>query len=526
MSEHSPNPSIINHLKVLDQKRDDWRETVVEPLAQIGAPAVAGLIERLHLTVDLDVRQRAAVILGRLGSNADGAMPALIECVVDRNRDMRNESIRALKQIDPNWLTSAAALSAIPLFIEKLGRRSPNEVHNVAKLALSSIGGPAVPELIRTLSSSGDDQQQGLVAETLGRIGSDAASAVSPLNQALSSEHLHVRRLAAEALGQLGQAAEPAVTKLLQTLTDESLGVRGVAAKSLAQIESAFEVAAPAVFRLLANKFDELRNDAVEALAAMGPGTVPMIVELLEAPNIENLLQGRLEQLEQDLKNYQEWVKRRHPNKGELLTQDEFNSIKISERWLLEEISSEFDQTVRLAAIEVLAKIGPPAQEAEPTLLTLLTDERLELRAASAKALAEIRPETSAALNALMQTLLDRQESVRSAAVGALDAIEPEWRVTPMADQMMDTLIDGMKQGNSTAGAPLVRFGPVAAPKLIGLLRDESRSVRQPAVELLGQIGSDAASVMDALEAVVATDPHGLVRRAAGEALKQIRQAS
>jgi HEAT repeat protein len=276
-------PAVNALLKELDRNQTYRQETVVESLVQIGLPAVAGLIKRLGSSTDLDVRQRAALILGRIGPDASDAMAALIESVVDRDRDMRNGAIRALKQIDPNWVMSEVTQRAIPMLTEKLGSRLAG-VQNTAKLVLSTIGPPAVPDLIRALSNAEDDQHQALAAETLGRIGASAASAVSPLNQALSSEHMHVRRLAAEALGRMGSASEPAVTNLLQMLADESLAVRGVAAKALAQIESAIALAAPAVLQLLVHKSEAIRQDAVDALAAMGPSTIPLIVDLLEAP--------------------------------------------------------------------------------------------------------------------------------------------------------------------------------------------------------------------------------------------------
>ncbi len=527
MSEHSPGPAderaVDALLKALDRNQPDQQETVVESLVQIGAPAVAGLIERLGSTTELDVRQRAALILGCIGPRAHDAMTALIESVMDRDLSMRNAAIRALKRIDPNWLASEATQRAMPMLIEKLGSPSTG-VQNTAKLVLSTIGAPAVPELIRALSNAEDDQHQGLAAETLGRIGADAASAVSPLNQALSSEHIHVRRLAAEALGRIGSASEPAVAKLLQALADKNLAVRGVAAKALAQIESAIEVAAPAVFQLLVHKSDTVREDAVEALAAMGLPTVPLLVELLEAPNIHHLLQGRLQELEQNVKNYQLWLERQYENKDQLLSHHEASNVDWYRRELVAELTPEFAATVRLAAVEVLSEIGPPAQDAASTLLAMLTHERSDMREAAAKALAAIRPETSAALNALMRALLDRHSPVRAAAGAALDAIEPEWRATPMADQAMQSLIADMKQGQSAAGAPLLRFGWAAVPKLIELLGDESRSVRQPAVDLLGELGPEAASAIPALAEIAANDENGLVRRAAQRALKQIRQ--
>ncbi|WP_089718834.1 HEAT repeat domain-containing protein [Candidatus Entotheonella palauensis] len=510
-------------LKELDRNQSYRQETVVASLVQIGYPAVAGLIKRLGPSTDLDVRQRAALILGRIGPDARDAMAALIESVVDRDRDMRNEAIRALKQIDPNWLTSEVTQQAIPMLIEKLGSRSDG-VHNTAKLVLSTIGTPAVPDLIRTLSNAEDDQHQGLAAETLGRIGVDAASAVSPLNQALNSDHLHVRRLAAEALGRIGPAAEPAVPNLLQKLADESLAVRGVAAKALAQLESAFEVAAPAVLQLLVHKSAAVRQDAVDALATMGLCTIPLIVDLLEAPDIHHLLQGRLQQLEENVRTYQRWLERQYENQDQLLSRHEASNIDWYRHELAAELTPEFDATVRLAALQVLSEIGPPTQSAEPTLLSMLRHERPDMREAAAKALAVIRPETSATVNALMHVLLDRYEPVCMAAELALDVIEPEWRVTPMADPVMQSLIVEMKQGHSAAGIALLRFGRAAVPKLMGLLGDESRTVRQSAIDLLGTIGPDAESAIAALADVADNDANGLVRRAAERALMQIRQ--
>ncbi len=171
-------------LRELDRHQSSRREMVIESLVQIGAPAVAGLIARLGPSTDLDVRQQAASILGRIGRDASGAIAALIESVVDRDRDMRNGAIRALKQIDPNWLTHEATQRAIPMLVEKMGSRSAG-VQNTAKLVLSTIGAPVVPDLIRALSNSSDDQYQGLVAETLGESGPLRPRV--PLNQALAN---------------------------------------------------------------------------------------------------------------------------------------------------------------------------------------------------------------------------------------------------------------------------------------------------------------------------------------------------
>ena len=107
-SSPTDQPAVNALLRELDRNQTYRRDVVVASLTQIGFPAVAGLIERLAPSTDLDVRQRAAMILGRIGPDASGSMAALIESVVDRDRDMRNGAIRALKQIDPNWVMSEA----------------------------------------------------------------------------------------------------------------------------------------------------------------------------------------------------------------------------------------------------------------------------------------------------------------------------------------------------------------------------------------------------------------------------------
>ena len=193
-------------------------------------------------------------------------------------------------------------------------------------------------------------------------------------------------------------------------------------------------------------------------------------------------------------------------------------------RELMAELTPEFATAVRRAAVQVLIELGPLAQAAVPSLIESLTDQSMEVRQAAAQALAQIRPESTAARTALMKALLDHHESVQSAAEEALNALEPQWRSTPLADDFMQSVADGIKPDRLAPGAVLTRMGQVAVPKLIELLRAESRSVRESATERLGQMGHVAESAIAALEEVAQNDSNGLVRRAAERALEQIRK--
>ncbi len=509
-------------LRDLEKNIPAWRDKVMEPLVQIGTPAVPGLIQRLLPEKELDVRQRTALILGRIGPDAGDAIPALIEASVDRDRSMRKAAAEALNKIDCTWPTGSHAQPAVPQLVEKLRSRSSDEVRNAAKVTLSQIGPLAVPELIQAVGNQEDNNLQSLAAETLGRIGEEAASAVSALTQALSSDQIHVRRGAAEALGQIGPAAEPVVPALLQALDDKNLAVRGSAAKSLARIGPAVDVAAPAVLQLLADGSEEVRRDTIKALAEMGPASVPLLIELLEARDIHHILRGRLKEFEQNFKNYMRWLQHYNSDKGQQLSRDAIVNFDWHRRELLEEFTPEFTATVHEAAVRVLREIGPPAHTAIPTLMKTLTYQDSGIRQTAAQALGQIGPQAIAAIPSLIKALLDSNGPVREAAGEALHEINPEWSSTSEADNGSEFLAEELKKGQPAAGPVLERIGSRAVPELIALLRDKDRIVRQTAAEILGRIGKGAQPAIPALHEASQKDSNRLVREAAERALERM----
>lgn len=65
------------------------------------------------------------------------------------------------------------------------------------------------------------------------------------------------------------------------------------------------------------------------------------------------------------------------------------------------------DRELRVAAARALARIGPPAQEAVPDLITALEDDDEDLRKAAVHALGQIGNAASAAVPKLMDELKD-----------------------------------------------------------------------------------------------------------------------
>jgi len=71
---------------------------------------------------------------------------------------------------------------------------------------------------------------------------------------------------------------------------------------------------------------------------------------------------------------------------------------------------TDVDPSVRIQAAEVLARIGPQAEEAVPDLIVALDDENEEVRKAAARALGQIGPAAAAAVPALMRSMRESEE--------------------------------------------------------------------------------------------------------------------
>ncbi|MFM9066635.1 MAG: HEAT repeat domain-containing protein [Planctomycetota bacterium] len=86
-------------------------------------------------------------------------------------------------------------------------------------MALSRIGSASVPALREALQSA-EPSMRSRAADTLAKIGPDAADAVPDLIVNLNDPDLRVRKSAARALGQIGPKAAPAVPTLMKAITE------------------------------------------------------------------------------------------------------------------------------------------------------------------------------------------------------------------------------------------------------------------------------------------------------------------
>jgi HEAT repeat protein len=151
------------------------------------------------------------------------------------------------------------------------------------------------------------------------------------------------------------------------------------------------------------------------------------------------------------------------------------------------------DHRVRWNIPVALARLGPSARAALPTLARMARAQLRELRQpfTAAQAIASIdsaSPEAQALLEPLVATLRNAPES---------------WQ-------------------RFQAALALGRFGPRAAtavPSLRAALKSDSADVRQRAASVLGQIGRAALTAAPDLQACARADSDQAVRRVAEEAL-------
>jgi HEAT repeat protein len=124
-------PGLVIGLAMDDPRIHNGAVTV---LSQIGRPAVPSLRKALGTHGNAWVRHRAAMTLGLIGPEAQGAVPTLREALKDRSPDVRRASAKALGQIGKG---SGAVVSAL-----RLAQHDPDEsVARAAGEALGRIGG-------------------------------------------------------------------------------------------------------------------------------------------------------------------------------------------------------------------------------------------------------------------------------------------------------------------------------------------------------------------------------------------------
>jgi HEAT repeat protein len=437
-------------------------------------------------------RIAAIQALGAFGAEAERTVPELAK-ILSTDRDVR-----------VRWFAAAAiahlgasAKTAVPALVDALRsteiatggpaghRMEPTTIEDgpirlAAAVALGEIGPEArgaVAGLTGALSDD-DPRVRGEAAAALGKIGPDAARTVEPLARLAAEEcDESVAELAFWALTKIGEASVSALMGIART---GHTSARERAISAVAEIGRGADSAIPDLIGSLADPEASIRMAAAHALGtiSIGPGTptvVPALIDAVEDPD-PDVRGAAVDSL---------GIMRASADRAIPVLVGALNDVEIQD-----------------AALRSLERIGMPAF---PAIRPLLQSTRSELRNSAVgvlSRLARIQGDNRAQDESREQAR-NRVQAARAALLEA--SKDPDERIRTGADRALSLGDDNI------------------LADMVADLADGSPSVRLRAARSLGFMGSEAASVLASLGALL-RDPDPTVRGAAQEAIKEIQK--
>jgi HEAT repeat protein len=161
-------------------------------------------------------------------------------------------------------------------------------------------------------------------------------------------------------------------------------------------------------------------------------------------------------------------------------------------------------QAFRLQAMQALARIGPEAKAAIPSLVKLLDDAQAAQVAASA--LSQLGPD---ALQPVLETWTKQESYNRPGVIKAFSQFGP--KAKPAAPKLIEALASQDAQVRVLAANALRQIGTEAVPSLEKALSRPDSRLRQTAAAVLSEIGPAAENAIPALTRAL-RDPDVQVR--------------
>jgi HEAT repeat protein len=387
---------------------------------------------------------------------------------------------------DPQVLLTLhrGAPDSIRFLVERLQAKRPSE--RFASIYVLAYLGPdaksAEPRLIAALEED-DVGMRCFAADALGRItaeSDDAASALDHLFEAGSQEE---RFAAAKSLARMQRHRPAVVVSLARTLKDSVAGARRTACYGLGQLGPVAVGAATDLNAALADDDESVRNAAITALARLGPGAIPTLVEALGDRNPVRR-EGALEALRHVTGDRSIAV----PRVVELLDDGdpqvaktapfvlaELNAVDGASDALIRLIRNSKDPGVRQAAVWALRKANRDADRVVSALIAAISDSDSGVASLAIDGLNELGPRASAAESAILPICRDDSSFLYASAVTALGSLR-----SPSVMVSLTEFLQHHKNpsGRLNAALGLAKFGAPARPVLIGALADKDPLVQ------------------------------------------------
>jgi HEAT repeat protein len=240
---------------------------------------VAALTDALK-SADGLVRANAVEALGKIGDDAEAAVPAIAGLLKDPVTDVRQAAAAALVR-GPNPIHAAPALSAAlkdpDADVRLMATQALTRLRNAAEIA--------VPDLVLALRDTNKDVRAAAVV-TLAVAGCGGEGTVSAITSLLKDARTSVRQAAALALrGCVITDAE--ISDLIDALKGPDAEVRALSIEALSRSPAYSDAAVSALADALTDPNEEVRLAAASAFRyrAMPTAAAPAIAAMLRAPD-------------------------------------------------------------------------------------------------------------------------------------------------------------------------------------------------------------------------------------------------
>jgi len=374
------------------------RALAVRSLHKIGGPAVPVFVDLLGAK-DVDVQRQVAALLGTMQVQDKSVVIGLGFATKDKDFQVRMNALQSLRQMGTSAKLAEPYIVALLIDIDPQMRL--NAFH-----ALNGLGVDPRPGLKKALAS-GDLKTRITTASLITEPGLNFSAdvievAVPVLVEGIKQKDESLKMQAAHALSQRGLAENEVLPIFIAGLKNETPSVRRQAAEMIARYGAKASKAAPDLIKALDDKDDAVCIAALQTLRGIGAdpkSLFPAMVKVLRRPD-----------------------PKLHPIASQIIFQVGPDAIPE----LIDMLKKEDAAGVRLACLQTLAMVGPPAKDAVSELIKTLDDPSARVRMTAARALGNIGPDAKAAEKALTKATKDTDGNVQSIANAALAQIRAE----------------------------------------------------------------------------------------------------
>ncbi len=386
-------PALKTLTAAANNDNDAVRVLALRGLDRMGAAAVPAFIDLLGAK-QLDVKRHAAINLGRLQVQDKSVVIALGYATKDKDFQVRQNALISLQNMGTNAKLAEPYIVALLTDID-------SQIRVQAFNVLQSMGVDPRPGLKKALSHP-DVATRITTACLMSQLNLEVALAEPILLDGLKNKDKSLKMQAAHALSLRGLQEDAVVPIFIDGLTSDVPSVRRQAAESIARYGPKGRKAIPALINALEDADDAVSAQAMSALKQIGEDPKTLLPAMFKV----------LRRKETNL----------HPAAAQIVFQV---GPSVPEE-IITRLKTEDSPGVRLACLQVLAMVGPPAKDALKELVKALDDPAPRARMTAARALGNIGPDAKAAEKALTKATEDGDANVQQIAKAALEQIRAD----------------------------------------------------------------------------------------------------